>query len=327
MKKDIILNLLAERFIAWEKKNESHAAIIYMILSNLAFSIMNLYVKFSNNVPTFQIIYSRGFLNILFCFSMLSSKDEIVDSNKKTNELLVWRGMLGSIGLIFLFHSLTLLPLSIAVVINMMTPLWVGILGALFFGEKFHMYQIIINTVSFIGVILILKPDFLFKNEEEVEIEIRNERNHDSLYQNYILGVFLAVLNSILNASVMHTIRELKNRTNIIVVIFYLNFFNILYAGAGAFYHPFMKLETIDIFNLLVVSVAGYLAQIFRSRALFLEKAFILSVIGYIQLIFGYLSDIFILMSPLDYYGNFGCALIVISTILLIYIESRNKKK
>ena len=325
MKKDIILTLIANRFLAWEKKNESHAAIIYMILSNLAFSIMNLYVKFSNNVPTFQIIYSRGFLNILFCFMLLSSKDEIVDSNKKTNELLIWRGIIGSIGLIFLFHSLTLLPLSIAVVINMMTPLWVGILGALFFGERFRMYQIIINIVSFIGVVFILKPDFLFKTEEE--IEFANKKISDSSYQNYILGVFLAVLNSIFNASVMHTIRELKNRTNIIVIIFYLNFFNIMYAGVGAFYHPFIKLESIDVFNLLVVSIAGYLAQIFRSRALFLEKVFILSVIAYIQLIFGYLSDIFILSSPLDYFGNFGCVLIVISTMILIYIESRNKEK
>jgi drug/metabolite transporter (DMT)-like permease len=319
MNKDIVLSYFSKHFITWESKNQGRAAIIYMILSNLAFSIMNLFVKFSKSVPIFQIIYSRGFLNILFCFMMIPNKEKIIDSDQRTYKLLFWRGALGSFSLIALFHSLSLLPLSIAVVINMMTPLWVGILGALLYGEVFRTHQIIINLVSFVGVIFILKPDFLFKTSEK---KIENTVENYLLYQSYILGVFFAVLNSFLNAVVMLTIRELKNRTNIIVVIFYLNFFNIIYAGVCAFYHPFVSIDWPDIINLLVISISGYLAQIFRSRALFLEKAFILSIISYIQLIFGYFCDIFLLSSPLDYFGNIGCVLIVISTLILIYIES-----
>lgn len=317
LRERILVNI-SDRFLPFEERNHKTSAIIYMLMSSFSFSVMNIFVKFSKNIPPYQVIHFRSFSNILICILLLRNKDQIIDSNKTTYRLLLTRGVIGAIGLSLYYHSLYFLPLSVAVVLMMMSPLWVGLIGQIMMGEKFKFYQLVLNFVSLVGVIFILKPSIFFENPD-LEIDI----NQTSSNFYYALGVLLALSTSIISACVFVTIRQLKNRTNPIVIVFYFNFFNAIYSGVGLFYEKSINLNATELFYLIIIGISGLTSQISRSRALFLEKAFILSVVDYSQIIFGYLSDIFIFKNDLDFFCTVGCALIVCSTIVLIYLDKK----
>lgn len=317
-RRERILTYLSNQFLTFEQRNHKTSAIIYMLMSSFAFSVMNIFVKFSKNIPPYQVIHFRSFSNILICFLLLRNTDEIIDSNKKTYGLLLTRGIIGALGLSLYYHSLYYLPLSVATVLMMMSPLWVGLIGQIAMGEKFKFYQLILNFISLFGVIFILQPSIFFENSS-----LKNTFNQKSSNFYYVLGVLFATSTSILSACVFVTIRQLKNLTNPIVIVFYFNFFNAIYSGVGLFYEKGIKLDSTEVFYLLIIGLTGMISQLARSRALFLEKAFILSVVDYSQLIFGYLSDMFIFKNELDFFCTVGCALIVSSTIILIYLEKK----
>ena len=162
---------------------------------------MNIFVKFCYDIPTYQIIYSRGIINILLCYIVLiNTNDSLITKDSNTNRLLMIRGIMGGIALGLYFHALKLLPLSTANILMRMNPLWVGIIGAIFYKERFGLLNLLVMITSFTGIIMIIKPDFIWGAAIY----------KDASAEQSTLGVFLCLLNGILSALIMLTIRQLK---------------------------------------------------------------------------------------------------------------------
>lgn len=285
-----------------------------MFFSTFFFSIMALIVKYCKDIPPYQVIYSRGFLNVLFCFFVLSyTKYEIVPKNSLTNRLLLKRGVFGGVALSFYFHSLYFLPISIASVLQRTNPLWIGVLGVLFYKEKYTIFHFLTTIISFVGVLLIMKPDFLFG-----ESNTSSDNNY-----NYIIGVSLALGNAVFNSMVALTIRELKDKTNILIIVFYFNFFNLLLAGLGEVFESAKALSFNEWILMILIAIVGWIGQICRARALFLEKAFYLSIIGYFQVIFGYLFDVFLLNEVFDTLAYIGMLLIIFTMASMVFLGGK----
>ena len=76
------------------------------------------------------------------------------------------RVVLGVVSFGFYIYSLTLLPLSEASVLNMTVPVTAGIFAALILKEKYDLSLFLITIFSFMGVVMIAKPSFLFGDHE-----------------------------------------------------------------------------------------------------------------------------------------------------------------
>ena len=310
---DSIIEGTKNKFRIFEENWGKYAAYFYMFLSSFFFAVMTLFVKFSSHIPPYQVIYSRAFLNILLCFAVLNSSSDVLSpKNIKTHKLLIRRGILGGAALSLYFHSIYFLPLSIVSVLQRISPLWVGILGFLFYNEAYGLIQIISTAVSMIGVLMIMKPKFLFGSEDIPKSDA------------YILGMILALANSVLQAIIQLTIRELKDRSNILIIVFYFNFFNLLISGVGQFFEESILLSSHDWLLMFIVAVLGWVAQLFRARSLFIEKAFILSIMGYFQIIFSYFFDIYFLGESIDVYSYLGIIVIMISMGYLVYSGAKD---
>jgi drug/metabolite transporter (DMT)-like permease len=187
-------------FSSFEGPRPKKAAIAYVFASSFLFAIMNILVKLSHEIPTYQIIYSRGIINIILCNIVLfNTNDSLITKDDNTNRLLIKRGIMGGMALGFYFHALQLLPISTANILLRMNPLWVGILGALFYKEKFGLLNILVMISSFTGIIMIVKPDFIW-----------NDSTINTGSQDSNLGVLMCLINGILSALIMLTIRQLK---------------------------------------------------------------------------------------------------------------------
>lgn len=185
------------------------AAVIYIFASSFLFAIMNIFVKLCYEIPTYQIIYSRGIINIFLCYIVLiNTNDSLFTKDSKTNKLLMIRGIMGGIALGLYFHALKLLPLSTANILMRMNPLWVGMIGAIFYKENFGLSNFLVMITSFTGIIMIIKPGFIWGTAI-----YKNDNAEEST-----LGVFMCLINGILSALIMLTIRQLK-------VLLYKKFF------------------------------------------------------------------------------------------------------
>lgn len=310
-----IVAKLVDIFISFENSYKKSAPFIYTMISCVCFTLTSLFVKFSLTIPPYQSIYSRAFVVIsLNTIIIFSAKYEIYTKNKKTNDMLLSRGLLGGISLSLFYHALYLVPLSYFAVLQRLSPLWIGLIGAIYFNEPYKLIHLIATILCFVGVILIVKPSYIFPREEKNEKE----------YNDILLGVILLLINNVVVAVTFLTIRQLKNRTNVVIVVFYSNLINLITAGFGQFFENSKILSNYEIFMVVLSAIFSFIGQLCRSRALFLEKAFIVSILVYLQLVLGYLSDYFILDSRIDLLGNLGILIIMITTMALLYKEGVN---
>ena len=295
-------------------KLENHlnkkASFLYMFLSSFLFAVMSLFVKFAKTIPPYQVIYSRAFLNVFLCFAVITNTNyALISKDALTNRLLIKRGVLGGLALSLYFHSIYFLPLSIVAVLQRISPLWIGIFGALFYNEVYKLIHVITTIIGFLGVLMILKPSFLFGNMAE-DLKQTNE---------YLIGMIMALANSLVQGFVQLMIRELKDKTNVMIVVFYFNFFNLIFAGIGQFFESARFLNLNEWVLMAIIGVLGWVAQLMRARSLFLEKAFILSILGYSQIIFSYCFDIFLLDETIDTFSYIGIIVIILSMGALVY--------
>ncbi|KAG6856001.1 hypothetical protein H0H87_008545 [Tephrocybe sp. NHM501043] len=76
--------------------------------------------------------------------------------------MLVFRGFSGFFGLFGIYYSLQYLSLSDSTALSFLSPICVGIAGAILLGEKYSIAQGLASVCALVGAILIARPSFLF---------------------------------------------------------------------------------------------------------------------------------------------------------------------
>jgi len=272
-------------------------AVAYMMISNILYTLLSLLTKISSDIPPYQLVYNRACYEIILSFATI----------------LLIRGFLGGMGLTMYFHAIYYLPISICVVLFMLTPLWIGIVTSVK-EKKFDKLTFLCMLGSFIGMTLIIKPGFRDKDENGTGGQI-----------GFYIGAFLAIMTSILSGIVFFSIKTLKGKTEIATIVLYFNGFNLLFSAIGQIFEGIKVLSWHDHFTLMTIGLFGWFAQMLRSRALMLEKVFFVSVLMYMQIALSYLVDVFILKIEFDLYSNIGCLIIGTTMIGLIYINQNEK--
>ena len=240
-------------------------AVIYMMFSNLFYIMIALLAKMSSNLPPNQIIYNRAFYEVFFSYlTIISMNGLIYTRNKETNRLLLVRGFAGGLGFGMYFHALFYLPISIWVVLFMLSPLWVGLWTAIK-EHKFDGWTFLCMISSFIGMMMIIKPGF-GDGEEKYRADLWG----------FYYGVFLSIFVSMLTGFVFFSIQNLKGKTHLATIVFYYNVFNLIFAGFGQIFEGAKPLTWFNHGIVFSIGVFGWLGQMIRSRALQIEKVTIL---------------------------------------------------
>jgi drug/metabolite transporter (DMT)-like permease len=108
-------------------------AIKFMIISALAFTLMNLIVKYLSNVSAFQIVFFRSASSLFFTIGfLLKHKIPLLGNNKK---LLILRGLTGVISMTFFFMSIKYLPIGTAVTLRYISPIFAAIFAVIVLRE------------------------------------------------------------------------------------------------------------------------------------------------------------------------------------------------
>ncbi|MBY0471274.1 DMT family transporter [bacterium] len=143
------------------RTNNATAAFVWMTLSAMSFSVMSFLVrKLSTQVPQFELVFFRSVVNFVIVLSVMGIRRERLLPPKKDLSLLIGRGIAGFLGASCLFYGLSHLPLAIASLLNWSSPLFVIVFSRFLIQERLPNRSLIWIFCSFLGLILLLNPDF-----------------------------------------------------------------------------------------------------------------------------------------------------------------------
>ena len=112
---------------------QNQQGIIFMLLSVICFSTMDILVKFlSASYPTFQLVLFRGVFGLIPIFFIIPKnryKNLFYTSKIKLHSV---RAIAGAFAMIFLFLGLKYLPIADAIAISFAAPVFATIFSIIF---------------------------------------------------------------------------------------------------------------------------------------------------------------------------------------------------
>ncbi len=280
-----------------------------MVTSAFFFCLMTVFVKIAGNqLPTMQIIFVRGLTTLLFTFFLIRKKKVFLwGKNKK---ILILRGIVGSVALLFVYESIQRFSLSEATVIQYLFPIFTALFATIFISEKIGKRLFYAIILGFIGVYIILNFPFF---------------NPDASLNK--LNVMIAVIGALLTGLAYVLVRLASNmKESPYVIMFYFPLFTVPLSFPFAFAEwisPGLNLWII----LILVGISTQLGQTFLTfgyKALPASKA---APISYIQVPFAAISGMIIFGENITFNFLIGSVIIFFSILLLINVSDKNKKK
>ncbi|KAL4449926.1 hypothetical protein ABPG74_015045 [Tetrahymena malaccensis] len=299
----------------YEEERKTYTAIMYMLVSGLFFILSGTFIKKITNVSSMQIFCLRSVCSFLINSSVIAIKGDqnIYTKDREAYGLLLKRVLFGFIADYFFVAMLKYLTIGDCTSIVMTYPIFSTILASIILKEHFSKYLIYSIVFCVIGIILVCKPPFILNYF------------FDSYSQSQSPNIFLGFLNGLgfvtfLSFSIVTT-RKLGGKVTIQVLLQYLYFCTIFAStlfimSSGDEIGSYVTLN--NIFMIIGTGFSQYCANIFYNKSLFLEKATVVIPLSYTQVIFSFLSDVFIFKVAPNIFSIIGCLFIVSGSYLTL---------
>ena len=138
--------------------------ILFMLISSLGFSFMAVSIKYVSDIPLFEKIFFRNLVSLFVALWGLRHMKSfgVLLGQKGNRRYLIGRSVAGLLGVVTNFYAIAHLPLANANILNKLSPFVVLFLSAYFLKERLRKIQVAGFFVSFLGVMLIIKPTLDF---------------------------------------------------------------------------------------------------------------------------------------------------------------------
>lgn len=134
--------------------------ILYIICSAFFFTVMNVCVKFSGDIPSIQKAFFRNSIASLASLLLLVKNKPPLLLPRTTVPILILRTILGTAGLVANFYAVSHLALADAAILAKLAPFFTIFFSFLFLKERIHPYQLLAAVCAFAASFLIIKPTF-----------------------------------------------------------------------------------------------------------------------------------------------------------------------
>lgn len=242
----------------------------YMLLSALGFALMAVCVKLVSlrGIPILEIVAARALVSLLI--SWIDIKRKGISPWGSHRGLLFARGLVGALALVCVYYALVHIPLAEATVLQYLHPMFTAVLALYFLKEKIHASTILCIVLSFLGLLLISRPDFLFGEQ---------------LGPLPAFAVAIAVLGAFGSAVAYVLVRKLAQIEDSSVIIFYFPLialpFSLLMLGSD-----FVMPKGDEWLLLILVGIFTQVGQVGLTRAMQYESAGKATAFSYTQVLF-----------------------------------------
>jgi drug/metabolite transporter (DMT)-like permease len=285
--------------------SKNHLGAIYMILSVLFFSFMDILIKVTDEYDVGQIMFFRALFGLIPIFFLIP-KNRIKNFYKTKNiKLHFFRSFFGAIAMAAIFIGLRNLQLAEVTALAFSGPLWVVLFSMFFLSEKIRLKRWIAVGLGFIGVIIISKPGF------------------DNLNFYYIYPIIFCIG----FAGVSILIRKLTLAgESVWLIAFYFS----LVSGLGGLLTIPLGLwkipNTYDFILLILIGLLGGIANLLLTQSYKLAEVTLTTPLKYLSLVIAIIFGFYFFDEIPSIHTLSGAAFIVVSSAIIFIRENQLKK-
>ena len=271
-----------------------------MILSALGFALMAVCVKLASEqgIPVLEIVAARALVSLVLSYVAVRHKGISLLGNKR--HLLLARGLVGALALMCVYYAITHLPLAEATVLQYLHPMFTAVLALFFLKERIKRATLICVICSFVGLILVARPEALFG---------MNNRDFS------VLAINAAILGAFGSAIAYVLVRKLNETEDASVIIFYFPLVALPIA-LGLLGNNVVMPSGWTWLVLILVGVFTQIGQIGLTKAMKTETAGKATAFSYLQVIFAVFLGWAIFGEVPDLWVTLGGALILLGAIV-----------
>jgi S-adenosylmethionine uptake transporter len=291
-------------FSAQINQEQNYRGIFEITLSCFLLSIVVALVRHLNqNFHIFFIVMMRNLFGLIFLLPQFIKNRGTIFQTKNIY-LHVFRGGNGTISMFFWFYAVNSLPLSEAVSLSFLTPIVTTIASMIFLKEKVSKNIFMASFISFIGVIIILRPGF------------------HKFDEGYIFSFCSIIFWTISNLIVKVMTKTDKPQTIVAHMTFFMFIFSMPFALP--YLEPLNFTAFIEFFILGIISNISYklIAEAYSKNELSILQPFDFS-----RLIFTSFVAYFIFDEKLDIWVFVGSLIILFGLILIVKKKSTKSQK
>lgn len=283
--------------------------IICILISSLGFSVMNLFIPLAGDINTIEKSFFRNLVALFVSLVILYRQKDTVKASLREKSLpwkvLMWRAVLGTLGVYANYYSLDQLVISDATVLSKLAPFATLILSAIFLKEKMSKEHVFALIVAFIGVIFVSKPSGEMAS---------------------FFPYFIAILGGVFAGAAYTCVRYL-NRLQVhgAIIVAFFSFFSCVVSIPYLLFH-FDPLTFKSLAYLMGAGVAATFGQFGITWAYKYAPASEISIFDYSALIFsGVLGYLFLNQIP-DKWSIMGY-FIIFAGALLTFLYNRDRAR
>ena len=257
-----------------------------MVTSVLAFTIMNIIVKYLQQIPPFELAFFRSLGSSVIAITLIvKGRIPILGKQRK---LLALRGIVGVSAMVSFFWALKLLPFASAISLRYLAPIFAAILAIFFVKERITPLQWVCFGMAFIGVVLLKGFD--------VRISL--------------FGLMVILISAFLSGIVFVIIRKIGTSEHPLVIV---NYFMFTATVVGLVFSLFnwVSPSKHELGLLLSLGIFGFIGQ------LFMTKAYQIASIGSVGP-FKYMESVFALLVGWVWFGESYSFLALVGIVLIV---------
>ena len=285
--------------------SKNHLGAVYMIVSVLFFSFMDILIKVTEEYDVGQTMFFRAFFGLIPIYFLIP-KEKIADFYKTKNfKLHFYRSFFGAIAMAAIFIGLRNLQLAEVTALAFSAPLWVVVFSMFFLSETIRLKRWIAVGLGFVGTIIISKPGF------------------DNLNIYYIYPIIFCIG----FAGVSILIRRLTLAGEPVwLIAFYFSLFSglggLITLPLGRWIMP----NTYDFILLILIGLLGSIANLLLTQSYKLAEVTLTTPLKYLSLVFAIIFGFYFFKEIPTIYTLSGAGLIVVSSAIIFFRENELKK-
>ncbi|KAM8911582.1 solute carrier family 35 member G1 isoform 1-T1 [Lycaon pictus] len=280
--------------------------LFYTLLSAFLFSVGSLFVKKVQDVHAVEISAFRCVFQMLVVIPCLIYRKTGFIGPKGQRIFLFLRGVLGSTAMILLYYAFQATSLADATVITFSTPVFTSIFAWIFLKEKYSPWDALFTVFTITGVILIVRPPFLFG---------ASAASGDGNYSVHLKGTVAAVAHAVFAALTLVILRRMGKSVDYFLSIWYYVILGLLECVVvlfilGEWSLPYCGLDRLF---LILIGLFGLGGQVFLAKAIQIEKAGPVAIMKTMDVVFAFILQI-IFFNDVPTWWTVGGALCVIAS-------------
>ncbi|XP_008268443.2 solute carrier family 35 member G1 isoform X1 [Oryctolagus cuniculus] len=282
--------------------------LFYTLLSAFLFSVGSLFVKKVQDVHAVELSAFRCVFQMLVVIPCLIYRKTGFIGPKGQRIFLILRGLLGSTAMILIYYAFQTTSLADATVITFSSPMFTALFAWIFLKEKYSPWDALFTLFTITGVILIVRPPFLFGSDTS---------GMEESYSVHLLGTLAAIGHAVFAAMTLVILRKMGKSVDYFLSIWYYVIIGLMESTIVLFVIGGWSLPDcgLDRLFLILIGLFGLGGQVFLTKAIQIEKAGPVAIMRTMDVVFAFIFQIIFFNDVPSWWTVGGAFCVVASSV------------